>query len=80
MIIAECTVLQVTRFFLQKSYNIVVNKPNSKIYQGDIFLSDVLILAEIFEVFRSECISNFELEPAHFISLPSFAYQVCSLE
>ena len=37
---------------------------------------DVLILAEIFEAFRYECMANFELEPAHFLSLPSFAYQV----
>ena len=37
---------------------------------------DALILAEIFEAFRYECMANFELEPAHFLSLPSFAYQV----
>ena len=37
---------------------------------------DVLILVEIFKAFRYECMANFELEPAHFLSLPSFAYQV----
>ena len=36
---------------------------------------DTLLLAEIFETFRTECLINFEIEPCHFISLPGFAFQ-----
>ena len=36
---------------------------------------DTLLLAEIFETFRTECLINFEIDPCHFISLPGFAFQ-----
>ena len=32
--------------------------------------SDTLLLADIFENFRQSCLENYELDPAHFISLP----------
>lgn len=38
-------------------------------------LCDTLLSSEVFEAFRSECLINFEIEPAHFISLPVFAFQ-----
>ena len=36
---------------------------------------DTLLLAEVFEKFREECMTNFKMEPTHFISLPGFAFQ-----
>ena len=36
---------------------------------------DTLLLAEVFEKFREECMGNFGMDPTHFISLPGFAYQ-----
>ena len=39
--------------------------------------SDTLILADVFENFRNMCIKVYELDPAHFISLPGFAWQAC---
>ena len=39
--------------------------------------SDTLLLADIFENFRNACLSNYELDPAHFISLPGLAWQAC---
>ena len=36
---------------------------------------DTLLLAEVFEKFREECMCNFGMDPTHFISLPGFAYQ-----
>ena len=35
--------------------------------------SDTLLLADIFENFRQSCLENYELDPAHFVSLPGLA-------
>ena len=37
--------------------------------------SDTLLLADVFENFRKVCIKTYELDPAHFISLPGLAWQ-----
>ena len=37
--------------------------------------SDTLLLADVFENFRDMCIKVYELEPAHFVSLPGLAWQ-----
>ena len=39
--------------------------------------SDTLLLADIFENFRQSCLKNYELDPAHFVSLPGLACQAC---
>ena len=39
--------------------------------------SDTLILADVFENFRDMCIKEYELDPAHFLSLPGLAFQAC---
>ena len=39
--------------------------------------SDTFLLADIFENFRNACLSNYELDPAHFVSLPGLAWQAC---
>ena len=41
--------------------------------------SDTLILADIFENFRQSCLKNYELDPAHFVSLPGLACYLASL-
>ena len=35
--------------------------------------SDTLLSADVFENFRDMCINVYELEPAHFVSLPGLA-------
>ena len=39
--------------------------------------SDTLLLADFFENFRKAFIKTYELDPAHFISLPGLAWQAC---
>jgi hypothetical protein len=38
---------------------------------------DVLLLADVFENFRLLCRKFFDLDPAHYVSLPSFAWDAC---
>ena len=37
--------------------------------------SDTLLLADVFENFRDTCLKEYELDPAHFLSLPEIAWQ-----
>ena len=46
-------------------------------YHDLYFQSDTLLLADVFENFRKACIKTYELDPAHFISLPGLAWQAC---
>ena len=39
--------------------------------------SDTLLLVDVFEKFRDMCIKEYELDPAHFLSLPGLAWQAC---
>ena len=39
--------------------------------------SDTLLLADAFNKFRDMCIKEYELDPAHFLSLPRLAWQAC---
>ena len=39
--------------------------------------SDTLLLADVFNNFRDMCIKEYELDPAHFLSLPRLAWQAC---
>ena len=39
--------------------------------------SDTLLLADVFNNFRNMCIKEYELDPAHFLSLPGLAWQAC---
>ena len=36
-----------------------------------------MFLADVFENFRNMCIEVYELDPAHFLSLPGLAWQAC---
>ena len=38
---------------------------------------DTLLLADMFENFRDMCLIEYELDPAHFLSLPGLAWQAC---
>ena len=46
-------------------------------YHNLYMQSDTLLLADVFNNFRDMCIKEYELEPAHFLSLPGLAWQAC---
>ena len=39
--------------------------------------SDTLLLADVFKNFRNTCLKEYEVDPAHFLSLPGLAWQAC---
>ena len=39
--------------------------------------SDTLLLADVFNNFRNMCLEEYELDPAHFLSLPGLASRAC---
>ena len=39
--------------------------------------NDTLLLADVFENFRNKCLEVYELDPAHFLSLPGLTWQAC---
>ena len=39
--------------------------------------SDTLLLGDVFENFRDMCLKEYELDPAHFLSLPGLAWPAC---
>ena len=53
-------------------------KLNNLGYYHDLYVqSDTSLLADVFENFRDMCLRVYELDPAHFVSLPGLAWQVC---
>ena len=52
-----------------------ININNLGEYHDLYVRSDTLLLADIFENFRQSCLKNYELDPAHFVSLPGLAWQ-----
>ena len=39
--------------------------------------SDVLLLADVLENFTNQCLKNYDLDPAYFLTLPYLAWQAC---
>ena len=46
-------------------------------YHNLYIQGNTLLLADVFEYFRNTCIKVYELDPAHFLSLPGLAWQAC---
>ena len=52
-----------------------INNKNVGDYHDLYVRSDTLLLADVFENFRNVCIKVYELDPAHFSSVPALAWQ-----
>ena len=57
--------------------NNVFQRFKLKEYHDLYVQSDTLLLADVFENFRNKCLKVYELDPAHFLSLPGLAWQAC---
>ena len=56
----------------------IIDKLNNLGDYHDLYVqSDTLLLADVFENFRDMCLKEYELDPAHFLSLPGLAWQEC---
>ena len=54
-----------------------LNNKNLGDYHDLYVQSDTILLADVFKNFRNKCIEIYELDPAHFLSAPGLAWQVC---
>ena len=54
-----------------------LNNKNIGDYHNFYVQSDTLLLENVFENFRNQCIEIYELDPAHFLSAPGLAWQAC---
>ena len=52
------------------------NNKNIGDYHDFYVQSDTLLLADVFENFRNKCIESYELDPAHFLSVPGLVYKL----
>ena len=41
------------------------------------YKNDTLLLVDVFNNFKDMCLKEYELDPAHFLSLPGLAWQAC---
>src|SRR2546426_4978768 len=46
-------------------------------YHDIYIMSDVLLLADVFENFRKTCLENYKLDPCHYYSAPGLAWDAC---
>ena len=47
----------------------------------DLYLkTDVLLLTDVFENFRTQCLKDYELDPAHYYTLPNFSWDAMLLK
>ena len=46
-------------------------------YHDLYLMSDVLLLTDVFENFRSVCLKAYNLDPCHFYTSPGLAWQAC---
>ena len=62
---------------MQKRVFKSLNNKNFGDYHDLYVKSDTLLLAGVSKNFRNKCIEIYELDPAHFLSAPRFAWQAC---
>ena len=61
----------------QKKFVNVLKLKNLGEYYDLYVQSNTLLLVDVFESFRNKCIEIYDLDPAHFLSLPGLAWKEC---
>ena len=56
-------------------HNILFNNKNLGDYHYLYVQSDILLLPDVFENFRNQCLKTYDCDPANFLTLPSLAWQ-----
>ena len=59
---------------VQQVWNIM-EKRTLRCFHDTYLKIDVLLLADVFEAFRSKSLKNYKLDPAHFYTTPGLAWQ-----
>ena len=49
-------------------------------YHDLYLMTDVLLLTDVFENFRNQCLIDYELDPAHYYTLPNFSWDAMLLK
>ena len=62
---------------MKKEYSKKLNNKNRGDYHDLYVQSNTLLLVDIFENFKNKFIEIYELDPAHFLSVPGLAWQAC---
>ena len=62
-----------------KKYGIVLDVKHLEEFLEIYLESDVLMLADIFENFRNNCLKYYHLDPANYVSAPSLSYHAMLL-
>ncbi|XP_057310023.1 uncharacterized protein LOC130648021 [Hydractinia symbiolongicarpus] len=50
---------------------------NMGVYHDIYLKTNVLLLADVFKIFRKTCLKHYQLDPAHFYTAPGLAWQAC---
>ena len=50
---------------------------NLRVYQNLCLKTNVLLLCNVFKIFRSTCLENYSLDPAYFYTSQGLAWQAC---
>lgn len=61
----------------KKVWDIVLTNKTMNDYLLLYMWLDIILLASVMENFRNLCMSDFELDPCHYVSLPSLAFDCC---
>ena len=46
---------------------------NLRDYHDFYLITDILLLADVFETFKNTCLKNYELDPVHFYTAPGLS-------
>ena len=76
-VIYKCLELEIKNMNMHAMYGKSFKIRNMSEYHDLYLKTDTILLANVFESFRSVCMKNFGLDPAHFYTAPGLAWKAC---